>query len=426
MIAKTTIYKNNILPRIYNLLIRGFSMASKLFLIVVLAKLLEPSEVGKFGLFIATVSLTVLIIGADFYAYSQRELLKRKKDNWSFIIQHQILAALLLYVLLLPFTLLLFIFELLPKEFVYIFYFILILEHIAQEIYRLLIVMEKQLLASWVLFVRTSIWIWIAIPLMWTIPYLNSLNTILVAWSIGSILSIVLGGYIIYKEVPKWKLYSVDKSWLITGLKVGTFFFVSTISYQGILTIDRYIIEFYSTSIELGVYVFYISLILGIGGFLQAAIFSFLYPKLIKYYPLKNKLAFQKTMNELTYFTIGLSLVFIIFLYFIVPNLINWINKPIYAEYLELFYILLTMLFVFALAQIPHQGLYAMHKDKVIVYSHITGLLIFILNTYIWKDIGILTSVALSLVMTFLWIGSIKYYYYTKYSKLFYLEDEYE
>jgi len=418
-----SVFKNIVLVRIYNMAIRGITMASKLFLIVVLAKLLEPSEVGKFGLFITSITIGVLIIGSDFYAYSQRELLKRSKEEWSFVIQHQFIATLLLYILLLPFTILLFVFELLPKEFIYIFYFILVLEHIAQEINRLLIIMQRQLLASLVLFIRSSIWIWIALPLMWTIPILNNLNTIFVAWIIGSFLSILLGVYLVYKEVPNWKLYRFNKQWLMKGLQVGAFFFFSTIAYQLILTLDRYIIESYGTNIELGVYVFYISLILGVSGFLQASIFSFLYPKLIRYYSSIDKVNFKNTMQELTYSTIGLSLIFIIFLFIVIPFIIDWIDKPIYSEYLELFYILLSMLFFFALAQVPHQGLYAMNKDKIIVYSHMTGLLIFLICVYILQELNILISVSLSLNITFIWLGFIKYYYYFKYSKIFYRKE---
>jgi len=420
MISKPTVFKSKILPRVYNLLIRGFTMASKLFLIIVLAKLLEPSEVGTFGLFIVTVSIWVLIIGSDFYAYSQRELLQREKEEWSFVIQHQITATLLLYVLLLPFTLFLFVFDLLPDHLIYIFYLILILEHISQEINRLLIVMQKQLSASFVLFIRSSIWIWVVIPLMWTTPSLNNLDTVLIAWSIGSFLSIILGSYLIFKEIPNWSVYPLDLNWISNGLKIGLFFFISTIAYQAILTIDRYFIESYSTATDLGIYVFYISLILGIGGFLQATIFSFLYPKLIKYYPLNKTIEFKKTMRELTYSTIVLTLVFIGLLLYLVPVLLNWIERPLYATYYDLFYILLVMLFIFALAQVPHQGLYAMHEDRVIVYSHVTGLLVFISNAYIWKSAGIMTSVAFSLTIAFGWIGLMKSYYYFKYVKIFY------
>ena len=95
-------------PRLANMFLRGLSMGSRFVLILVLAKLLEPAELGLYGLFLATVSFSIMLVGADYYTYSQRELLSQPRDRWSFVLQHQALATVLLYGLILPAHLLVF------------------------------------------------------------------------------------------------------------------------------------------------------------------------------------------------------------------------------------------------------------------------------------------------------------------------------
>jgi len=88
--------------RVLNVSLRVLAMGSKFVLLIGLAKLLEPAEIGLFGLFAATVSFSMLVIGGDYYTYSQRELMSLPRERWSFVLQHQLLATGLLYIFLLP------------------------------------------------------------------------------------------------------------------------------------------------------------------------------------------------------------------------------------------------------------------------------------------------------------------------------------
>lgn len=52
--------------RLINLNLRTVTLLSKFALIFVLAKLLEPAEVGLYGLLAATVALGFMALGYDF------------------------------------------------------------------------------------------------------------------------------------------------------------------------------------------------------------------------------------------------------------------------------------------------------------------------------------------------------------------------
>ena len=96
------------MDRLLNLALRGLSMGSKFVLIIFLARYLSVEDIGLYGLVVATVSFSVILLGGEFYTYSQRELLSVDKNKWCWILQHQSLATMALYLLILPLQLLIF------------------------------------------------------------------------------------------------------------------------------------------------------------------------------------------------------------------------------------------------------------------------------------------------------------------------------
>lgn len=399
---------NIIFERLANVSLRGLSMGSRFFLIFALAKLLSPAELGVFGLMVATVSFSVLIIGADFYTYSQRELLARPVEEWPHVIQHQIQAQVILYAVLLPVQLIVFFFGFMDWQYALWFFSLLILEHIAQEINRLLIVMHKQLIASWVLFIRTGSWIVVVVPLMIFNEDYQNLSTIYIAWILGGFLAIIVGVLAIKKTLPVWKKEPIDYSWLKKGFKVGGLFLIATVCFKGLLTFDRYAVEAFSSTEILGVYVFYIGIVMGLFNFLEPAVFSFLYPRMLQNYQMKEKDKFKKTFRELIVSTLLISILIAAFIWFLTPYIINWIDKPIYDNYLDSLTYLIGAGFVSAVGFIPHYALYAMKADKWIVTAHITAITVFFISLALFTlDNGIKT-VALSLLLAFSWMALIK------------------
>lgn len=59
--------EREVLERLLNLVLRGTTLVSKFALLFVLAKFLEPLEVGLYGLFSATIFYCLMALGFDFY-----------------------------------------------------------------------------------------------------------------------------------------------------------------------------------------------------------------------------------------------------------------------------------------------------------------------------------------------------------------------
>ena len=62
-----------------NLTLRGITILLKFALSVIVIKELSVADYGVFGLFQSTIVILTFIIGFDFYTFSSREILKKKR-----------------------------------------------------------------------------------------------------------------------------------------------------------------------------------------------------------------------------------------------------------------------------------------------------------------------------------------------------------
>ncbi len=390
-------------------------MLSRFILMFVLAKLLSPTELGLFGLMLASISFCVLLVGADFYTYSQRELLALVPEKWSYVVQQQIYAQLILYLIFSLPLVLIFFFDLLNWQYAMWFFLLLLIEHISQEMIRLLIAMQKQVVASIVLFFRMGFWVIFALPLMAINSELNNLDTIFISWFLGGVISIIIGTFYITKAIPIWVKVSMDINWIKKGFKVGGLFLLATLCFRGLLTFDRYAVEYLANPEMVGVYFFYIGIILGTYNFLEPAVFSFLYPRMLQAHHSLDIKKFNKVLLELKISTVLISVVLGITIYVLTPIAINWVGKAVYEQYLPHLYIFILIGLVYAIGHIPHYALYAMKGDKWIIIAHVSSLLIFFVAILGLNSLDPIKSVSIALLISLLWIGFVKtsgYYFY--------------
>jgi O-antigen/teichoic acid export membrane protein len=404
-------------PRLTNMLLRSLSTGSKFALVVVLAKLLEPSEVGLYGLFVATVGFSMLVIGGEYYTYSQRELLTEGKSRWSFVLQHQTLATAFLYAVLLPSQLLIFLLDLVPRQLIMWFFALLVTEHIAQEINRLLIAMHRQLLSSIVLFVRTGAWVWGILPIMWLYPVYRKLEAVLAAWLISCIFAIVIGAMIVWQEVRPWKRWPINWRWLKKGFKVGLLLLIATMCFRALQTFDRYAVEALAGPEFLGVYVLYIGMAMAVVSALDPSVVSFLYPKLVSAHRQGKPLLYRKLMRELAWSSLIVSLLVAATISILAPWVMDWIGKPLYAQNLHVLWLLLVMTTIYAVGMVPHYGLYAHSADKVIVFAHISSLVVFGMTLLASSPLYPREATAISLIAALAWMGLYKYWRYRDIAK---------
>lgn len=364
--------------RIANMGLRGVTLLSKFLLVFFLAAYLSPEELGIYGLLAATIAYSVFFLGLDFYTYTTRELLRREKKVWGKLLKSQGALHAILYLCFLPLLSLLFLFGLLDWQLAPWFFVLLVLEHINQELMRLLIAISHQFAATIALFFRQGLWAAVITVWMFANEEARQLNYVFAAWLLGNVCALAVGILVIVGEnIGGWSS-RIDWSWLKKGLPIALPILLSTVCLRGVFTIDRYYIDWLAGSEVLGAYVLFISLASALMAFLDAGVFSYFYPSLIHAHNQNDRKGFERVLQSMARNTVVVSLGFCVSAIIALGPLLDFIDKEIYLSYRNIFYILLAAIAVQGIGNIFHYGLYAQGKDKSNIAGNVVSLLLFV------------------------------------------------
>lgn len=390
-----------------NVGLRGITLISKFILLFFLAKYLEPDKVGLYGLFTATISYAFYFLGFEFYTFSNREIVKNSRTNWAPLLKSQAVFMTFMYIILVPFLVLIFTFKLLPFEIAGYFFVLLVLEHLSQEFNRIFVAMTKPLLASLILFIRSGLWVYFLVSAMYWTTDFHDLKYVFQFWIFGSFAACLASAMYIYSlKLPGWSL-AVDKTWIKRGCLKAAPFFLASAAIRGIFTIDRYWFESLTDLKTVGAYVLFMSLSNALISFLDSGVFVFAYPQLIKAHENKAMGEFHLKMKKLLKLVFGLLVVSSLLIYFGTTPLLQILGKPHYIEFQWILPSLLLATSIFCLGLIPQYGLYAQEKDRHIIISNVISFLVFIIITgflsQFVKEWAVLIALNVSLFSGSLW-----------------------
>ncbi|MWJ27628.1 oligosaccharide flippase family protein [Halomonas sp. ZH2S] len=394
-------FNSKFLLRVTNIGLRGVTLLSKFLLIFILARFLEPAEVALYGLVVATVGYSLYGLGFDFYSYSTREILGSDKEHWARLLRDQSVFFGLVYCLVIPLLLLVFYNELLPWSVAPWFFIIVVLEHLAQELNRLLVAISRQLLASVILFLRSGLWALFVALVFWLSEDMRSIDLVMTAWALGAAAACFLGASALMKLDRNSLKSRVDWSWIKRGIVVALPLLVATLAVRGVFTIDRYWVQAIAGADILAAYVLYFGVANAIISFLDAGVFVFLYPKMISASRNKNRKEFDKGMRQLLVQTVIVTIAFSGLAALLIHPLLGWLDRPVYTENVTLLYLLLIAIGVYAVSMIPHYGMYAMSFDRHIIISHVLALPSFVVLAYVFSEWSAKYAVPLALCGSF-------------------------
>ncbi len=363
---------------------------------------------GVFGIFQTTVMLMIYILGFDFYTYNTRELLKKEKEgDPSFYIGNQMVFHGAVYLLVLPCSLFLFFYDVIDTEYLLYFYAILVAEHLSQEIYRILIVLKKSVVASLTLFLRAGLWI-LALYLVWSFNWSSqTIKDIFILWAIGGAISIIVGVF----HIPLSFKFKIDFSWIEKGIKVATPFLVATLFYKVIEFSGRYFLDFYTSKEEVGIFTFYSGISNAMFVLVQSTVIIVMSPYLIESVN-EGVEAFRKVykdyQKQILYVTGAGFLLASLGIY----PVLHYLNNELLTKNIAIFFILLLAVVFFCFSYIPHYGLYSYHKDKSLLWSSVIGAIVIIVaNFALVPEFGVFgAAVAQALSMFVLFICKLFFY----------------
>jgi O-antigen/teichoic acid export membrane protein len=400
---------------LFNLLLRGMTLASRFLLVFALAKFLDPAEVGLYGLMVAGVSYVLMVLGFDFYTYSTRELLASDRKEWSHMLRDQAVLFLITYALFLPLCLLIFSLGFLPWKLVFWFYPLLVLEHLCQEFNRLLVAISEPVWASIVLFLRSGAWGLCVALWIWIDTGARDLGWVFLVWIVFAACALLLA----VSRLGQLQLTPLSRpvnwTWIRRGLSIAVPLLISSLATRGIFTFDRYLLESVGGLEALAAYVLFSGIAGAIVGFVDAGVATFLYPKLIDFAARDDHKNFHQTMQLLTLQTLTLTVGLTVLALAAVHPLVAWLGKPAYTEHLALVYWTTGATFTYIIGLVPHYGLYALRKDRIIIGSHILGLAIFLICTTLLSQSAGEIAVPAAMIFAFVAILGINWVAYRKF-----------
>lgn len=393
--------------RLINVLLRGMTLVGKFFLVFFLAKFLVPEDIGIYGLLAATVGFSFFVVGFEFYTYTTREMIGADPGGWLVFIRDQLFFFVVAYLVILPFLFLIFTKGWLPWRYVGWFFLLLVLEHAAQELNRLLVAMSEQLLASVILFLRSGLWCFLLILLMWWLPEARKLAWVFGAWSLGVGGACFLG-FLRILQLDKGALsVPVDWRWIGRGVKIAIPLLVASLAIRGLFTFDRYWVENVAGLDVLGAYVLFVGIATSVVSFLDAGVVVFLYPQVVAAAKANDAGAFDKGMKKLFISVLVVLIVLVGAALLVSRPVLGWVGRNIYIDNFYLLKWLLLAVTIYTLSMVPHVGLYARRQDKAILYSQLLGFVIFFCGV-LWGApqygvIAIPWSLCLSFLSILIW-----------------------
>jgi O-antigen/teichoic acid export membrane protein len=368
--------------RILNLSLHGTTLGTRFLFIFFLAKYLDPASVGYYGLFTAAVGYAMYFVGLDFYIFVTREIIKTTVEQRGQLLKSQVALSGVLYLVMCPFALVFLVQSGWPGHLLWWFFPILLLEHFNQEMSRFLVAMSEQITASVILFVRQGSWAVVIVALMTLNTSSRDLDTVMALWAIAGVTAAAIGIWKLRQlRMGGWSA-AVNWGWIYKGIRVSVAFLFATLALRGMQTIDRYWLEALGGIEMVGAYV----ILLGVAGtlmtFLDAGIFAYAYPALIKLYHQQDVIAANAKELQMLVQTLAFSAAFALISWLVLPYLLSWIGNPIYQNAQHLYPWLLMAMVLNALSMVPHFALYASGHDKHIIYSHIGALAVFTLAVW--------------------------------------------
>ena len=394
--------------RILNMLLRACTLGARFVFVFFLAKFLDAKAVGYYGLFTATVGYFLYLVGLDFYTYTTREILKAQHEQRGQMLKGQASLSALLYIVVVPLAVWMLPQAQWPSELLLWFFPILVLEHLNQEISRLLIALSEQITASLILFMRQGSWALAIVGLMAVNANMRHLQAVMACWLTAGLIAALLGVHKVkHLGMGGWRL-PVNWVWVRKGASVSLSFLLATLALRGVQTIDRYWVQSLSNTETVGAYVLFLSIAGTLMVFLDAGVFAFAYPELIALHHKQQHTQAHRKVKQLLMYVLLAAAVFSGISWLLLPYLLQWINKPLYMQSSGLYPWLLLATAINALGMAPHYALYAQGRDKVIIGSHMGAMPVFVLAVWLLGQTMPTLAVPIGLVIFFSVILLIK------------------
>lgn len=352
------------------LILRALTLASRFLLSLLLARMLSPAEMGLYGLLTATLAFALLAVGLEFYSYTLRELVPATPERQARIIADQMVlgSAALFATCVMVFGAIAM--GWFPARLAPWFIVILITEHVSLEATRILIITWRPVRAYVGVFLRGGIWVYAIAVLMFAAPSMRTLETVLILWAIGGVLSIAFSAFSL-SGLPWRKLSGYRPDWAAIGegLRTARPFMLTAAGALVISYVDRFVIDVFVGRDALGIYTFYSTILIGLLSLGGSVSHQFL-PKVIAGYSAGVD-AYRAALRSFLWSMLALAAGTVIICGFVMAPMLSLLGLSTYASDIAVFYTMLPGIFLRMLADVPSYALYAARSDNYLLLCNL-------------------------------------------------------
>jgi O-antigen/teichoic acid export membrane protein len=397
------------------MLIKVVNSAMKYVFLIYIAKTLTVQEVGVYGLIVSTLVIVVQFVGFEYNLFNAREILSTKIiAEKGEMIKDQFALHITTYPFAIVILLLLFILEVIPWQYILIFYCLMIVEHLSQEIFRILVVCFKPVTATILQFIRSAGWIIPAILLIHYGESEESINFILYTWLLGSLISVLAGWYYLNKLFSFSLRDKINYSRIKKGIKSSFPFLLVAGLYSIMIMIDRFIIDYYYGKSEVGIYFFYVTIASAFHMLLTYAVAINYGPRCLETYQENGVSEYIVIKKEFKIQSIKIGIILAPFFIFGIYAALFFVDIPAYKEHIDVFWFLFAGVVIQYAQEMFHLDLYVRRMDIEILKSVIiVFFLTLIVQIFLIKNYALIGA-AIGVIFIHLVTIIIKYIYLAK------------
>lgn len=393
--------------------LRFSGAASKLVLLLYLAKFSTTELLGQYGLIVALVAVFSQIIGLDVHYFNSRIISSEAKGVVSRTIRSQLLLHIFCYVIFFPFLLLFSYTNLFELNLLVYIYFIIAFEHLSMEVVRFLMFVLRPNLSALILFIRSTIYVVIFIFITYTDMNNLTLENLLILWLLSNIFGFIFG-IIFIRDFIFLKGIGIEntKEYYIELIKKSFPFLIASTFFILIQNLDRFVLKGFEGDYFVGILFFFASIANALYLFVNYTVSVFHGPIAIKKfrkfglneYMLEKKLMIKKTIIA--------TIVGALLALLLIQPFLEILGRNEYFSYLNIFYIFLLSQALMCASDFFQLDLYVRNMDKEIMYSSLlSGLLTFIIQVILVFLYGIYGAVTATLLGVII-LTYFRYYFF--------------
>ena len=341
----------------------------RLVLVWALARFMSAADLGLFGLMSTNVFLGTYIVGLELQSTFGREIASASPERAVVLLRDQFLLHGMSYVVLLPLLLLFFPAGFLPWRLIGWFYPLLLAEHLAVELQRVLVYRGRPLTANLLLFLRNSAWALVLLPWLVLQPSARDLTWVWLAWLSGAATAVVCA-LLALRRLP-WRLAStrLDVREMRRLLRIVPIFFATTLLQRAFFAQDRFVLVHNAGEAAVGVYIYLFSIANILVLLVDHGVVQTLGVRLIEVSARGDLGAIKRCETRL----LGSGLALTAFALLALVVLSKWVlvltGKPLYVAALPTLWVLLVATGVYVLANLARTLLFARRTDLKPLFS---------------------------------------------------------